>query len=137
MGTRGIWSIRVRGTRVRFWSQWDSYYSGLGKALVRQILAALRDGTYSSWEVNLAPVGSRRTESTGDEKDMYQHDIVWNLMEGPLDRIIPDDVIPGDVEFYYDINLDDGTFSYGNQDPPENSVTITQESMASLLQDFS
>lgn len=53
MGTRGLIGIRYKGKTYYMYNHWDAYPEGLGKALVKEILAMLKAGTLEAFKANM------------------------------------------------------------------------------------
>lgn len=49
MGTRGLFGFRYKGRYYLMYNHWDSYFSGLGIDLLKEIKEAIDNGTFNQW----------------------------------------------------------------------------------------
>ncbi len=106
MGTRGLYIFRYDGKWYVFYNHWDSYPSGLGQDIVKELRT-----------IDFERVKDLLSSITKEHVDMYGSNFegVMKALENPstyrLEHVGEKPTIKSfDIEYEYTINLDDELF---------------------------
>ena len=140
MGTRGLFGFKHKGKYYLIYNHCDSYYSGLGKKIVKEIKYMLDNNLLDKWiymleNIKIIDYTVNPTEEDIKQLEQYTNLKVssrstndWYCLTDGCDSLIKvlesgyilhldtSDLYEGDVEFTYVLNFDNKTLEVGPND---------------------
>lgn len=144
MGTRGLLGFYFKGKFYVVYNHFDSYPSGLGVALLRELIAAVDANRLDEWASKLESLRIvSETEETSEE------DVGWyeklHDCQGSFERVLASGYLlnaldtqgePQWQEFAYIVNFDNQTFEFYAETKHVMSHKLEKERLTHLLNAF-
>lgn len=144
MGTRGLFGFFFRGKFYVVYNHFDSYPSGLGVALLQELIAAIEANRLDEWRCKLESI---RVVSEDDETS--EEDVGWyeklHECQGSFERVLASGYLlnaldragePQWQEYAYVVNFDEQTFDFYAETKHVMSHKLEKERLAHLLHAF-